>query len=111
MTDVKPLLYALIAMAISGCGVSFDAETRLVANLQFRKPDGEPAASLPVRISASDGLYTERISTGTTNANGLLRLVFPAAEGDATYILNIDEDETAASFVGTARLWHCPGTK
>ena len=88
----KTALLLLLTLAAS-CGVDYDGEKRLVFETQVTDTDNHPIAGKHLRIEVVDGGNEDVISSGITDVNGNLRLIFPAPAGfSATLNVHYDGD-------------------
>lgn len=78
------------------CTVPFDAETRLIFEGKFVDSNENNLSGIDVEIHLSNGngygSSSETVSHGTTDENGEIKLVFPAAEFDKNYKININSN-------------------
>lgn len=81
------LLALACTTAFSACDVSYDPETRYVIRTHLTDRDGNPLAGVKAGLTVSDDDASDLLSSGKTDANGNLTLVFPMAQNDATYRL------------------------
>jgi hypothetical protein len=86
---MKKILLLFSILSMSSCVVPYDAETRLLFEAQFVDSNENALSNIDVEIKVSNGTGiisgNEIISFGKTNANGTIKLVFPAPEFDNNY--------------------------
>ncbi len=91
MKKTKMLLLALVvASAMTSCDISYDPETRYVIKTHVTDKEGNPLSGVKALLRVSNSYTSDVISSGKTDANGNLILVFPMAENDPEYDLRLE---------------------
>lgn len=91
---MKKLFFVLLLTTLASCeSIQYDGETRLVFKTRVLNAGGAPLPNSHVDLMVSSGYDSDIISTGKTDANGLLTLVFPAPETNYTMSLIVHHDE------------------
>ena len=81
----KLIWFCLALFGFSACEINYDPETRYILTSHVEDIDGNAAAGVTCEIKVDNSYASETISSGKTDANGNLTLIFPKAKDDASY--------------------------
>jgi hypothetical protein len=91
----KIFFFFLLTTLISCEDIQYDGETRLVFKTKILLANGNPLPNSYVDITVASGYASDLISTGKTNENGEITLIFPAPENDYNINLKIYNEDVS----------------
>ncbi|RZJ65492.1 MAG: hypothetical protein EOO50_13595 [Flavobacterium sp.] len=105
---MKKIILTLCLVALAGCGVSYDGETRLISQLHITDSQGNPIPGLTVAVYVNDDSNSDfednsNPANGTTDANGnsLIGFLAPEKSGGRIEILVFEDRYNPINYVNS----------
>lgn len=81
---LKRIIILVFGVIVTGCGIDYDAETKIIFDGYITNAAGDPLKDIEVLVHVANGGQSDNIGIATTDSNGYYKTIFPKPENNFT---------------------------